>query len=350
MWWLLSCVMAAPEADLIESLPGWKDELPCKMYSGFVHVPTVPGKDLDMQVHYWYMESEGDATTDPTIVWTNGGPGASSMFGILVELGPLLVNLDSLSTQDYQDTGVPTLFANDYAWTKVGSILMFDWPPPVGFSYCGDPANATECGDWDDDTMAELEFAALKGWYDLFPERLPNDLYITGESYAGIYVPRLVDKLVDDGSFPLVGFAVGDGCAGTEILCGGNDAKWWDVLFLYGHGQVSNLLFDSIMDTCGIDYLKYGGVAPEGCSTLLSAMQTQVGGYYEYNLYDDCIYHDDLRRRKLGALNDYVCGGGDASTVYLNQSVVRTALHVPLDSDFFNADGENLRVELILRR
>ena len=34
--------------------------------------------------------------------------------------------------------------------------------------------------------MARASYAALKGWFDLFPERRGNDLYLTGESYAGI--------------------------------------------------------------------------------------------------------------------------------------------------------------------
>ena len=51
-------------------------------------------------VHYWYIESENAPKEDPVLVWTNGGPGASSMFGMLVELGPLLVNEDSFTTKD----------------------------------------------------------------------------------------------------------------------------------------------------------------------------------------------------------------------------------------------------------
>jgi carboxypeptidase C (cathepsin A) len=32
---------------------------------------------------------------------------------------------------------------------------------------------------------------ALLAWFEKFPERLPNDLYVSGESYGGIYVPYL---------------------------------------------------------------------------------------------------------------------------------------------------------------
>jgi carboxypeptidase C (cathepsin A) len=44
-----------------------------------------------------FIESEGNPSTDPVILWSNGGPGASSLFGIMAELGPLLLNDDSLT-------------------------------------------------------------------------------------------------------------------------------------------------------------------------------------------------------------------------------------------------------------
>ncbi|KAJ8612248.1 hypothetical protein CTAYLR_002890 [Chrysophaeum taylorii] len=345
---LVVVVGGAPIADEVTSLPGWELPLPSRMYSGFVDVG--PAK-----VHYWYIESESEPSIDPTLVWTNGGPMASSMFGIMVELGPLRVDETSLLTPAFEKTGVPSLFRNDYAWTKLGSVLMFDWPPPVGFSYCaGEPSNTSACGTWNDDSMAVLAHAALRGFYALFPERRSNELYLVGESYAGVYVPRLVEQILDDDDddLQLKGFAVGDACAGTDVLCGNlNSPRWWDVIFFFGHGQVSNLLFDAIVDTCGLSYLKHGGVPPDGCDDILDDMDRAIGGYYEYSLYDACIYEDGLRRRRLhsraasvnmrGALNDYPCGGGPALDVWVNQSAVRRALHVPVDSVFFEEDGDD---------
>jgi serine carboxypeptidase-like clade 2 len=33
--------------------------------------------------------------------------------------------------------------------------------------------------------------AALQAWYTKYPEYKGNELYISGESYAGVYVPYL---------------------------------------------------------------------------------------------------------------------------------------------------------------
>ena len=55
------------------------------------------------------------------------------MFGFFVELGPYI--MDELSRKPKARRRSST---TPYAWTKSGSVLMFDWPPPVGFSYCDD--------------------------------------------------------------------------------------------------------------------------------------------------------------------------------------------------------------------
>ena len=42
---------------------------------------------------------------------------------------------------------------------------------------------------------------ALKDFFVGFPEFAGNDFYVTGESYAGIYVPTLSARLMDDPNF-----------------------------------------------------------------------------------------------------------------------------------------------------
>ena len=200
--------------DLVTWLPGWSDtELPSCQYSGYIEVNDVD--EYKYMVHYYLIESENDPIVDPIILWTNGGPGASSMFGMMTEVGPFVLNEDSLTTEEYKRTGVPTLFRNEYSWTKMGNIVIFDWPPPVGFSYCNGniTGDGNSCGEWDDERMAKVSFAALQG---LLEERFPNyliqnnPLYLTGESYAGVYVPKLAQQILNHFKpWPFKGLAVG---------------------------------------------------------------------------------------------------------------------------------------------
>lgn len=49
--------------------------------------------------------------------------------------------------------------------------------------------------------VAHDNHEALKDFMMKFPEFVGRELYITGESYAGIYVPTLSALLVDDPDF-----------------------------------------------------------------------------------------------------------------------------------------------------
>lgn len=352
MWhffFLWSALAVIPE-DEVTALPGWNAPLFSRLYSGFLDC-TPPGeKPNSMLMHYLFVQSEGNPSKDPLLVWSNGGPGAPSEFGMFTELGPYFLSDASLQTADYNATGIPTLFRNEHAWSKVANVLIYDSPPPVGFSYCGKPGgDGYSCGDWNDTRTTLATHKFLENWLSSYPEFASHDLYLSGESYAGVYIPALARAILNDNSSKtkdhLKGFAVGDACVGLDVLCGPNRGQWFQLQFFHGHGQISDKLYENILETCGIYALKYGVDDPR-CQKLLDAAWTSVGGYYAYGLYDECgaanlfsppqqyWSHVPLR----GALNDYPCGGGGALVAWANNSIVQSALHCPKGSRFFITD------------
>lgn len=286
------------------------------------------------------------------------------MFGMMTELGPLTINYDSLKTEP------PSLFYNPQGWQTVANVLAIEQPPPTGFSYCHDPAgDHASCGEWNDTSAALENYHFLLNWMEKYPEYKDRDLYITGESYGGIYVPLLTNNIVKgmkatpSNGLHLKGIAVGDGCSGHDVPgCGGKDGMWWHLQFMYGHSQVSQKRYDAIIAACTVEALKDGSYRHKPkCEVELTEFEKALGGYYAYNLYDECehkgpFYSGDISNSSAaspssssssllgvtgtGALNDYKCGGTEALTVWANRSDVRAALHVSPTASWNNVDGD----------
>jgi len=123
-----------------------------------------------------FVESANSPSTDPLLIWFNGGPGCSSMLGWAQEHGPYVM-----------DSGTNYWIENEWSWNNFANVLYIESPPGVGYSYCKGVADCT----FTDEKSAEVNLQAVLQWFTSFPEFKTNDLYISGESYAGIYVPYL---------------------------------------------------------------------------------------------------------------------------------------------------------------
>ena len=120
----------------------------------------------------------------------------------MAEHGPLHLNEDD------------TISLNPNAWNQKANMIYLEAPVGVGYS----EAAAEEMETINDDTTSSDNRDAIKDFFTKFPAFLKNGIYISGESYAGIYVPTLIAKIVDD---PVLhphfkGAAIGNGLYSWE--------------------------------------------------------------------------------------------------------------------------------------
>ncbi|KAK7851874.1 serine carboxypeptidase-like 1 [Quercus suber] len=138
-----NAVASQSESSIINRLPGFSGDLPFKLETGYIGV----GKSDEVQLFFYFIESERSPEDDPLVLWLTGGPGCSAFSGLVYEVG-------------------------------------------TGFSY----AKSLE-GYNTSDTLAAAElYEFLLKWLKLHPKFLTNSLYIMGDSYSGIIIPILVQK------------------------------------------------------------------------------------------------------------------------------------------------------------
>lgn len=111
-------------------------------------------------------------------IWLNGGPGCSSLDGLLQENGPFL-----------WQSGTYRPIRNPYSWTNLTNVVYVDQPAGTGFS----PGPPTVNNEID---VANQFNDFWKNFMDTF-ELQGRKVYITGESYAGMYVPYIAASMLD---------------------------------------------------------------------------------------------------------------------------------------------------------
>ncbi|XP_006354895.1 serine carboxypeptidase-like 11 [Solanum tuberosum] len=237
---LLQQQQQAASHSTVEYLPGLQGRLPFPLETGYVGV----GKDEELQLFYYFLESESEPTTDPLLIWLSGGPGCSAVTAIVNGIGPL-----RFVEQVYYGS-MPSFVLNPHAWTKIASVIFLDQPINTGFSYV-----TNEVAYKQTDVQAfDYVYEFLRKWLSDHPEYISNPFYMSGNSYAGKMIP-VVAQLISNGNTAgkepfvnLQGYLIGS--PGTLRPQEDN----YQILFSYGMGLISDELYKSLEKNCGGEY------------------------------------------------------------------------------------------------
>ncbi|KAL1918534.1 uncharacterized protein VTP21DRAFT_3194 [Calcarisporiella thermophila] len=178
---------------LVKELPGMPANLHLKQYAGHIEIDL----SSDAHIFFWLFERQIKARGDKLIVWLNGGPGCSSEDGIFLENGPYRMQPDL------------TLTYNEGTWNEYASVLFVDQPVGTGLSYAKTDAYVTKMSEVVDQFMI-----FFNKFLKLFPYYKNYDLYISGESFAGVYIPYITSEILKRNSvkhtYNIRGIAMGN--------------------------------------------------------------------------------------------------------------------------------------------
>lgn len=327
---LLSVTAQGPSQDEIKSLPGLSVKPTFKQYSGFLNAGP------NRRLHYWFAASQTPkASLDPVVIWVNAGPkGCSSMLTLMMEHGPFRPT----------DNG-RRLVPNDFSWNKVANILFLDAPAGSGFSYDATGNYAT-----DDDQAADDTYLAILDFYHKFTLYGSNDLYVIGQGQAATHVTLVVERLLEEPTVKLRGYAINNGILDNRFRRNGL------IFFGYYHGLFGRRLWKKLTTNCC-----NGVVTRRSCNFVDSTTVTcqeavkEAGnilgteGLNMYNIYAKCEpskngsfsafeSHKSRRSRKVFARRSGVtyedsrwspqCLDTGDVVAYLNRQDVKKALHV----------------------
>mmetsp|Transcript_16469 Transcript_16469/g.39423 ORF Transcript_16469/g.39423 Transcript_16469/m.39423 type:complete len:496 (+) Transcript_16469:123-1610(+) len=294
--------------------------------------------DLDdnKNYFYWFFErrstsllpedekSDGRDETDediPFLVWLNGGPGCSSLLGLLQENGPCLVSKDGISTT-----------INPYSWTEVAHVLYLDQPASTGYSY-GDPSDINQ------DMVAEDAYYFLQSWFQSTEGSKYKDLplYLTGESYAGHYIPAIANRIwtgnrhhtnKDLLHLPLSGLAIGNGAFDAE-----EQMKWLpEMAYNNPHGievydKAEYEHYKDAAEDCSRDAHKCNNEGSEIEKGFICQKALHCNEDFFYPLQDKNISIYDITKPCIGPL----CTDETPITTFLNLDETKAILGVPSD-------------------
>ncbi|KAL3343453.1 hypothetical protein AABB24_027139 [Solanum stoloniferum] len=309
-------VSALPHPDKIIKLPG-QPQVGFQQFSGYVTVDDKKQRSL----FYYFVEAETDPASKPLVLWLNGGPGCSSLgVGAFSENGP------------FRPRG-KGLVKNEHSWNKEANMLYLESPIGVGFSYSSDTSSYETVND---EITARDNVVFLLRWFHKFPQYRKSNLFLTGESYAGHYVPQLAKLMMAFNKkqqlFNLKGIALGNPVLEFATDFNSRAEYFWS------HGLISDPTYRMFSSACNYSrYVSeyYRDTVSPICSRVMSLVSRETSKFVDkYDVTLDVCISSVLSQSKIISPQENaekldVCVE-DEVVNYLNRKDVRRALHAEL--------------------
>ena len=158
----------------------------------------------NLKLYFLMAESRSEPDKDPLIIWLQGGPGCSSMLGLYTENGPYNFKFDKDHVKDPFE-----LVKNKFSWNNAANVMYVDQPIGTGFSF----TDSWSAFRMTEDQVAEDFYIFIHNFLLKYPKFQGREIFLTGESYAGHYIPVIARtlQLKDDPWINLAGLAIGNG-------------------------------------------------------------------------------------------------------------------------------------------
>ena len=258
-------------------------------YDGLIYSGYLKTKIDGNELFYVYTPAQNYSSTAPTVLWLNGGPGCSSLFGLLGEVGPVT-----------EDNYSGVFKKNPYSWNLNTNLVFIEQPAGVGFSKFTDPDFT-----WNDDLTAENLLAGVKDFLNTFPEIKSNPFYVSGESYAGVYIPYLATYALEDTSSDRINFQgilVGNGLADLRY-----DVEASMVEFGFWHAVIPVELYEKYKRHCpslpdelhpennenGLGDSFVPRTVTKKCNEIRAEIRSCFNGNDIYGLYRECPRYEE---------------------------------------------------------
>jgi len=282
------------------------------------------------------------------------------MMGVFQEHGPWVV-----------EDGTRMLVPNKDSWNKKANMLYIEMPGGVGYSTCDEKAG--EC-IFTDQKTADDNITALLAWFNEYSDFKDHKLFISGESYGGVYVPYAAKGVLEyndehqgatDFNFNLMGFIVGNGVTNWKY-----DTDPAFIKMGFWHGLYDYPMKKAMDDNkCDFSMMEFGNVLSTECQKLYDRFLELTATINTYDVYRHCydskneflelfsednlgmakvgnsiktyrkfyttadytpwLYHADVREARKMVAEIPPCVYGSYVVDYLNLYEVRDALFIP---------------------